>query len=109
MRQSHSGVGLVDMLPASSSSTVGIHPQIFWPDIDLNSVVKFWIHEHGRERSMAASISIKRRNAHKAMNPSFCFDVAIGVRAFDCESSAFDAPPFAGLVIRHCGFIAFTF
>src|SRR5262249_35843876 len=39
MRQSHSRVGFIDMLPACAPRPIGVDAQIFWSDVNLNRIV----------------------------------------------------------------------
>jgi hypothetical protein len=42
MGDSDCGTGLVDMLTAGAAGPVGIDPQVFSVDLNINIIVKFW-------------------------------------------------------------------
>ena len=68
VRDPHRGVGLVDVLTARARCAVRVDAQVGRVDLDFDRIVDFRVHEHRRERRVAAARRVERRLAHEAVD-----------------------------------------
>src|SRR5271167_3353754 len=81
MGKAHGRVGLVDVLTAGAAGAEGIDSEIDGIDYDLDLVVDRRENEDRSERSVAARVSVERRDAHQPVNASFGLEITVGVVA----------------------------
>ncbi|MNX81261.1 hypothetical protein D3C86_1129440 [compost metagenome] len=99
----HRRIGLVDVLPARARGAVGIHAQVGRVDFHLERIVHLGVHEHRRERRVAAARRIERRLAHQAVHAGLGAQVAERVVALDLDRCALDAGHVALGFLEHLG------
>ena len=95
VRQTHGGVGLVDVLTTRAGGTVGVGTHVGRVDVDLDRVIHFRIDHHRAEAGMATGVGVERRFAHEAVNARLRAQEAVGVLARHLDSRALDAGHFA--------------
>ena len=88
------------MLTARAAGTVRIDANVIHVDLDFLRVLHLRHDVASRKRRMAARIRIKGRNAHKAMDALFRFQVTVSVMAFDEQHHGLDAGLVAGLQVQ---------
>jgi len=103
VRDAHSGLHLVDVLPALATGTERVHAKILGPDIDFDAVVDLGNHEDGRKRSMAARRLIEGRNPHETMNAGFSREETVSIFTGKLDRRRLDAGFFSGSLIKNLG------
>src|SRR5713101_1184411 len=107
--EAHRRVGLVDVLTAGATGTVGIDSQVFRADVHLDGLIDVRVNEHRRERGVAARVCVKRGDAHQAVDAGFGLQIAIGTRPLDGERGTFYSTAFARHVVHHIDLVSFPF
>ena len=82
--------GFVDMLSAGTAGTIGINPQIFVVDFNIDIFFNIRNNITGCKRRLTLSCCIKRGNTHKAVYSLFTFQVAIRILTVDLQGNCFN-------------------
>ena len=85
VRDSHSGVGNVDVLAAMTTGAEGVDAQVFGFDDDFNLVVNFRYHKNGRKRSVPPRGLVERRNADKPVHAALGGEQSVSVFALEAR------------------------
>ena len=109
VRDPHRGVGLVDVLTARARCAVRVDAQVGRVDLDFDRIVDFRVHEHRRERRVAAARRVERRLAHEAVDARFGAQEAVRVFARDLDRRVLDAGDVAVGLFEHFGLEALAF
>src|SRR5580658_5245136 len=91
MRDSHGGVGGVDVLSALSAGTVGVDAKLVGLDVDLNRVVDFGRDEDAREARVPALCLVEWRDADQAVHAGLARQQTERVLTRNGESCRLDA------------------
>src|SRR5436309_2183944 len=68
MRDAHSRIRSIDVLPAFAAGAVSVNADVVGFDVDLDGIVYLGCNKHAGKRSMTALGLVERRDAHQAMN-----------------------------------------
>ena len=98
----------IDILAALTACAISINFQFVWLDVDLDAVIHFWNHKHGRKRSVPPCGLIKGRDANQTMNTSFSRKHAVSVLAGKLNGGIFDSGFFAFGFVQYHRFQAFA-
>ena len=101
MSDADRGVRLVHVLSAFSRGPIRVDSEVFRADVDLHGVVDHGIDEDRRERCVAPSLLIERRDPNQAVHTLLCLQVAVRVTATYLQSDRLDASLFGGDQIEH--------
>ena len=85
MRYAHRTVGFVDMLPPCARSPISIHPDIFFINLNCNTLISHRINPDTGKTSMPSRIRIKRRYAYQTVHSTFSFSPAICILTANLE------------------------
>ena len=103
VRDAHSGLHFVDVLPALATGPNRVHAKILRPDVDLDAVVNFRNHKDRRKRSMATRGLIEGRNPHETMNAGFARKETVSIFTGKLDRRRLDAGFFSGSLIKNLG------
>jgi hypothetical protein len=83
------------VLAARTRGAKRVDAQIGGIDVDFDGLVDFGIHEHARERRVAAGVRIEGARADEAMHARFGAQMAVSIIAGHLDAGALDAGDFA--------------
>ena len=106
VRNPHGRIGDVDVLSARAARPVAIDAKLFGLDVHFHRVINFRRNVNRGERSMPTVVKIKRRQPHEPVDSRLCLQVAVGGRAFNENSCAFNTRLIVRRYIHNFGLVA---
>ena len=79
MRDTHGGIGGVDVLTARAAGTVGVHLEVIGLDINVDVLLNIGIDKNGRKGGVPPFLCVKGGDAYKTMHPDLRLELTVGV------------------------------
>ena len=93
----------IDVLPAFSAGTIGIHSQVFWLNVYFDAFVDFWRDVHAGKGCVPPFGLIEGRDTHQSVHADFACQLPKCVLTVDPKRRRLDSCFFPRLVVIQDG------